>query len=133
MPEMENSLVPRCWACQREEGLAAVVDDPWHRCKRLGVVDGGRFAVQTVTCRERRLEPGLALLALDRLQQPGLLAADIGAVAVVGMQFEREIGAEDVLAQIAGRTRLVQRLLEQLVFGPDFAVDVVVPVPLPTA
>ena len=67
---------------QREEGFAAVVDDPGHRGESLGVVDGGGLAVQAVARRERRLEARLALLALDRLEQAGLLAADVGAPAV---------------------------------------------------
>ena len=53
-----------------------------HRRERLGVVDRGRLAVQAEARRERRLEARLALLAFERLEQRGLLAADVGAGAV---------------------------------------------------
>jgi hypothetical protein len=68
---------------QREESFAAVAHDPGHRSEGLGVVDRGRLAVQAEAGRERRLEARLALLALERLEQRGFFAADVGAVAVV--------------------------------------------------
>src|SRR5687767_15548310 len=40
-------------------------------------VDGGGLAVEAEACGERRLEARHAFLALERLEQPGLLAADI--------------------------------------------------------
>src|SRR5690606_10314207 len=93
---------------------------------RFGVVDVGRLAEHAIARRERRLEARLALLALDRLDQRGFLAADVGAVAVHGMEIEAELAVEQVLAEEAGGTRLVQRRLEHLVVLPDLAVDVVV-------
>src|SRR5690606_16391805 len=45
--------------------LRAVAENPGNSRKGFGVVDGGGLAVQTETCREWRLEPGLALLALQ--------------------------------------------------------------------
>jgi hypothetical protein len=42
------------------------------------------------------------------------------------MHFEGKIRAQDVLADIPGRVRFLQRLLELLVHLPDLAVDVVV-------
>ena len=97
---------------EREERVAAVADDPRHRGEGLGVVDGGRLAVQAVARRERRLEARLALLALERLEQRGFFAADVGAVAVVRVELEAEIGAEDVLAEVARGARFVERFLE---------------------
>jgi hypothetical protein len=83
-PETENSLVPPLFGLPRfEEGLAAHVDDEGNRGEGLGVVDGGRLAVEAEVGRERRLEARLALLAFDRLEQRGFLAADVGAPAVV--------------------------------------------------
>jgi hypothetical protein len=46
---------------------------------RLHVGDRGGAAEQTDVGREGRLEPGLALAALEALDQRGLLAADVGA------------------------------------------------------
>ena len=50
---------------------------------RLDVVDRGRAAIEADIGRERRLQPRLALLAFEAFQQRRLLAADIGAGAVV--------------------------------------------------
>src|SRR6185295_6251517 len=110
----------------REILLAAVVDDPRHRGEGLGVVDRRRLAVETVAGRERRLEAWLALLAFERFQQAGLLAADVGTEAVEGVQLELEAAAQDVVAEVPRVARLVQRLLEALVDLEDLAVDVVV-------
>ena len=60
-------------------------------------------------------EARLALLAFQRLQQRGFLAADVGAVAMVRMQLEVEARAQDVVAQKPA-ARLFERLLEDLVF-----------------
>ncbi|MPN42457.1 hypothetical protein SDC9_190014 [bioreactor metagenome] len=69
---------------QAEELFAAHAHDERDGGEGLGVVDGGRLAVQAEGRRERRLEAGLALLAFDRFEQGGFFAADVGAVAVVG-------------------------------------------------
>ena len=49
----------------------------------LDVVDGGRRAVEPDIGGERRLQARLALLAFEALEQRRLLAADVGARAVV--------------------------------------------------
>jgi hypothetical protein len=46
---------------------------------RLDVGDGGGAAEQPDVGREGRFEPGLALAALEALDQRGLLAADVRA------------------------------------------------------
>ncbi len=89
-----------------EERLAAVADDPRHRGERLGVVDRRRLAVEAEARRERRLEARLALLAFERLEQRRLLAADVGAVAVVVEEVEAEVRAQDVVAEESGVVRL---------------------------
>ena len=109
-----------------EEGFAAVVDDPRHGGERLGVVDRRRLAVEAEARRERRLEPRLALLAFERFEERGFLAADVGAVAVVIVQVKTEFGALDVGAEEAGLVRFGDRVLHALVGLPDLAVDVVV-------
>ena len=55
--------------------------DGRHTGKTLRVVDRGRLAVKTKVRRKRRLEAWLALLAFERLEQRGFLAADVGAGA----------------------------------------------------
>src|SRR5690606_14114823 len=106
--------------------LAAVADDPGHRREGLGVVDRGGLAVEPVARRERRLEARLALLALERLEQRGFLAADVGAVAMERVQLEGELRAEDALAEPARRASFIYRRFEKGVGIPDLAVDVVV-------
>jgi hypothetical protein len=64
------------------------VHDGRQRREGLHVVDERGAAVQARNGRERRLQPGLAALALEALEQRGLLAADIGAGANSQLQLE---------------------------------------------
>src|SRR5690606_7954834 len=84
------------------------------------------LAIQAEARRERRLEARLTLLALERLEQRGFFAADIGAVAVKGVQLEIEARTQDVLAEETGGTGLPERLFEALVDFKGFAENVVV-------
>ena len=78
----------------------------------LDIVDGGRAAVEADVGRERRLQPRLALLALEAFQQRGFLAADVGAGAVVDVEVE--VPAVDVvLADQLGLVGLVDRRLQR--------------------
>ena len=61
--------------------------------------------------RERRLVARLAAVALDRVEERGLLAADVGAGAAAELDVEGEAGAQHVVAEQAGRARLVDRVL----------------------
>src|SRR6266513_439972 len=65
---------------EREERVRAVADDPGHGGESLGVVDRRRLAVETEARGGRRHESRQALLAFERLEERGLLAADVGAV-----------------------------------------------------
>ena len=56
--------------------------------KRDHVVDHGRAAEQPLDRRQRRFEADLAAPAFQRLQQRGLLAADVGAGADAQLQVE---------------------------------------------
>ena len=73
--------------------------------RRADVVDDGRRVVEAVGGWERRLEARLAALALQRVEQRRLLAADVGAGAAVHGDFAVEAGAEDVPAQVPARVR----------------------------
>src|SRR6266702_5835770 len=89
----------------------------------LDVVDGGRAAVQADIGRERRLQPRLALLALEAFEQRGFLAADIGAGAVRDVDVERP-AIDVVLADQLGLIGLVDRGLEMLALADEFAADI---------
>ncbi len=65
--------------------LPALLQDHRDRGQGLGIVDDRGPAIETVLGRERGFEAGLTLLAFDRFQQRGLLAADIGAGAEMGV------------------------------------------------
>ena len=80
---------------------APVGDDPRHVGERLDVVDQRRPAVEALDRRERRLQARVAALALERVEQRRLLAADVGAGAAVDDQLEVAVAAEDVLAEVA--------------------------------
>jgi len=103
-----------------------VIDDVRDAGEGFGVVDRGRFAVQTKGRGKRRLEARLAFLALDGFQQGGFFAADVGAIAEMIMQVEAEIRAQDVVAEIAGGARQLAGLFHALVGLENFAMHIVV-------
>ena len=89
------------------EPVGAAADDERHAGQRLDVVDDRRGAVEAGDGGERRLEPRLAAVALERVEQRRLLAADVGAGAGVHDELEVVAGAEDVGAEVAGRVGLL--------------------------
>src|SRR6185437_4505911 len=112
---------------ERGEPLRPLPQDGRHRCEALGVVDRGRLAVEAEVRRKRRLEARLAGLALERVEERGLLAADVGARADERMDVEVDPGAADVPAEKAGLVGLLQRRLEaRHRLAEEFAADVVV-------
>ena len=106
----------------REPGAAAAQDRRRDR-DRLDVVDGRRAAVEAHIGRERRLQPRHALLALEAFEQRRLLAADIGAGAVVDVAVERE-AVDVVLADQPRLIGLVDGALQRLALADVFAADV---------
>ena len=72
-----------------------------HVHERLDVVDTGRLAEQALLDGERRLVARLAALALDRVEQRGLLAADVRAGAAPQLDVEGEALAHHVVAEEA--------------------------------
>jgi hypothetical protein len=78
---------------------------------RLHVRHGGRASKQPHVRREWRLEPGLALFALDTLDQRRLLSTDIRSGAPVEVHIELVPGATGVLADVPGLVGFVDGLL----------------------
>ena len=89
-----------------------VEDDPRDVRKRLHVVDVGRLVDEPLLRRERRLEARHAAMALQRLDEGGLLAADECARASLDLDVAREGRAKDVRPQQMRRPRIRQRLLQ---------------------
>ena len=92
---------------------AAIAQDQRDVGQRLDVVDRGRLAEQPHLDRERRLVARLGAAALDRLEQRGLLAGDVGAGADPELDVERPARARDVVAEQVRRARLVDRVGER--------------------
>src|SRR6266545_93363 len=91
----------RALRAHRAEPVDALAEDPRHGGDRLDVVDRGRRPVEALDGGERRPQLRLAALALERGEQGGLLAADVGAGAAVQHHLEVEAGALDVAADQA--------------------------------
>ena len=90
----------------------------------LDVVDQRRPVVEALDRGERRLQARVAALALERVEQRGLLAADVGAGAAVDDQLHLLAGAEHVLAEEAGLVGLVRPPLEDVGLEVVLAADV---------
>ena len=99
---------------QALEPLGAVLDDQRRVAQRLDVVDQRRPLVEALVGGERRLQARVAALALERVEQRGLLAADVGALAAVDHEVEGVLGAEDALAEVALGVGLLDGRLEDV-------------------
>ena len=96
----------------RLEPVDATAHDGGHAGDGLDVVDHRRARVEARDRGERRPQPWLAAPALQRVQQRGLLTADVGARAGVHHQVEVEARTLDVGAEVAGLVRLGDRGLQ---------------------
>ena len=104
--------------------LAAELEDVRQRRQRFDVVHDGRLRVEAFDRRERRLEARHAPLALERLEQARLLAADVRARAAVHDDLEIEARTEDVLADEALGARVLDGLHEAVVAECELAAHV---------
>src|SRR5690348_10364637 len=95
-----------------------------HERDGLDVVDDGRHAVEPGVRREWRLEARFAALALARVEQRRLLAADVRAGAAMEQDVDREIAAADLVADVAARTCGFERALEDAIAFEELAADV---------
>mmetsp|Transcript_35252 Transcript_35252/g.64064 ORF Transcript_35252/g.64064 Transcript_35252/m.64064 type:complete len:454 (-) Transcript_35252:330-1691(-) len=94
-----------------EPGGAATQDGGAHS-DGLHVGHGGGAAKDTHVGREGRLQAGFPSLALQGLDERGLLAADVGARAAVQVHVKVVAGATGVLAQEALGVSLVDGLIQ---------------------
>ena len=88
-PEMQKSLVPVLLGLPSEANQVA----PRRRMSGTTAIDSTLLtvvgaAIEADIGRERRLQPRHALLAFEAFEQRGLLAADIGACAVMEIKVE---------------------------------------------
>src|SRR5690606_9365625 len=85
----------------RLEPVGPAFDDVGDAAEGLDVVDDRRLAERPLDRRERRLDPRPAPLPLQALDQPGLLAADVGAGPAVDPNVQVEAAPINVLAQVS--------------------------------
>ena len=110
-PSFRNQSAPR-------------VDDVLDAAERLDVVDDRRGREGAGDRGEGRLDARLAALAFDRLDQAGLLAADVRAGAAMDGDVEGEAGAQDVLAEEPLRVRLFDGAIQDASAVVELAADV---------
>src|SRR3954471_19526888 len=104
--------------------VRAALNDQRHVRERLDVVDQRRPLVEALDRRERRLQARVAALALERVEQRRLLAADVRARAAVHDPLERVARAEDAVTEKAALVCLAHGLLEDLGLQLVLAADV---------
>ncbi len=86
-------------AGEAAEPVGAAIDDVRHVDQRLDIVDHARPPPQPGGLGMGRLVAGDRPVALQRVEQRRLLAADVAPGAGMKLELEREARAEDVLAQ----------------------------------
>src|SRR5262249_3836613 len=74
--------------------------------------------------RERRLQAGLAALPFNGFDEPGLLAADVGARTAIDRHLAVVARLEDVLPHVARATGLRERGVQRPRFGRELPADV---------
>ena len=112
-PEMQNTFGPVFFGRPSALNQAAprrMMVGATAMLSTLFTVDGQPYS--PTAGRERRLQPRHALLAFQAFQQPGFLAADIGAGAAMQNDIEIPAGAAGVLADQPGRVGFLDRRLQ---------------------
>ena len=113
------------------EPIRAVHDDVRDVAERLHVVDQRGPLVETLVGRERGLQAGIAPLALERVEERRLLAADVRPGPAVHDEVAREVRPQDPLARVPARISLRESGVEDvgllLVLAPDVDEGVVGP------
>jgi hypothetical protein len=106
-----------------EPGASSARDSRGHS-DGLDVGDGRGTTKETDIGRERGLETGLALLALDRLDERRLLAADVRSGTAVHVDVKVVARSAGVLADETGLVRLVDGLLDVRSLLVELSADV---------
>ena len=123
--QCEEPGARRTAGTERGEGRAAVVHDPGDVGHRLDVVDDRGLAVEPDGGGEvRRLDAGEAALALERLEERRLFAADVGAGTRVHDDVDRKARVEDLRTDGTVRIRVVHGLLHPLEPEGELPADV---------
>src|SRR5205823_5093811 len=102
----EEPRARRPFRARRRERSAPLVHDLQHVEEGLHVVHDRRHAEQTDFDREWRLVARLAAVALDRLEERGLLTADVRTRTDPQLDVEGKSGVHHVVAEEAVRARL---------------------------
>jgi hypothetical protein len=106
------------------EPRSTTTDDRRRDGNGLDVRDGGGATEESDVGGEGGLQPGLALLALDRLDERRLLSADVSTGSTVKVDVEVVAGTAGVLADETGLVRLLDRLLDVVRLLEELSTDV---------
>src|SRR6185312_4737969 len=123
----EDARAARLGRAELGEPLPALLDDVRDVGDGLDVVDDGRLAPDALDRGERRLQARPAALALERVEERRLLAADVRAGAAVDGEVELPAGPARVvegLTEVAGGVGFVDGALEHLVLADHLAANV---------
>lgn len=111
-------------AAERVEPVGASPHDGRGDSDGLDVGNSGWAAEHTDCSRERRLQTGLAWLALEGFNKRGLLTANVGAHPAVKENIEIVAGVAGVLAEEASLVSLLDGTLQDGGFVVELATDV---------
>ena len=111
-------------AAETSEPGAATAEDGRGHGDGLDVGDRGGAPVEAHVCRERGLQTGLALLALERLDHGSLLTADVRTGTAADVDVEVVAGARGVLADEALGVGLLDGAVEAVGLVPELTTDV---------
>lgn len=111
-------------ATERVEPTSTATDDGRGDSNGLDVGDGGRATEDTNASREWGLQAGLAGLALERLDEGGLLTTDVGAHTTVDVDVKVVAGTASVLANQTGLVSLLDGALEDSGLVVELATNV---------
>lgn len=109
---------------ERVEPVGTTADDRRSDGNGLDVGDSGRASEDTDGGREWRLQAGLAGLALEGLNEGGLLTADVCTHTTVNVDVEVVARAARVLANETGLVSFLDGALQDSSFVVELATDV---------
>src|SRR5215212_9060462 len=105
------------------EPSGAAAQDVGHLRDRLNIVDRRRATIEADIGREWRFQPRLPLLAFKTFEKRRLLAADVGAGAMMDVEIERP-AVNVMLANQPRFVGLIDGSLQPLALANELAADV---------